>query len=175
MLNPNLSEPLLVLHKLEREMHRAFHHQNYTHKSDHFYNFCVTALSLKDYVLIYLCKKSQADKQPYWDEWASVDCLLAATEIANTAKHCVLERAPKTKAVEKSKSKVVNVYINDSGGIKDIEVVTPDYKVTLHNGNDLHIYEFTREIIDYWKQYLAIIGIEYIAQEKSIFFGDAKT
>lgn len=155
-------------------MHRAFHHKNYIHKSDHFYNFCVTALSLKDYVLTYLKKTSKTEMQPYWDEWAAVDCLKAATEIANTAKHCVLKSTPKTKAVEKSKSKVVNVHINNNGDIKNIEEIVPDYKVTLHDGSDIHIYEFSREVINYWKQYLAAIGIEYKPQEEGTFFGYAE-
>lgn len=175
MLNPNLSDPLLVLHKLEREMHRAFHHANYVHKSDHFYNFCVTALSLKDYVLRHLNLSTQKEKQPFWDEWASVECLLAATEIANTAKHCELEKIPKTKSVEKSKSKVIQMHVNDKGDVKPIEEIVPDYKIKLQSGTEIHLFEFTREVIDYWKQYIEAIGIPYIAQDRPTFFGDAES
>lgn len=175
MLNPNLSEPLQVLHKLEREMHRSFHHKNYVHKSDHFYNFCITALSLKDYVLHYLNKKSRADKRPYYDEWSDVDCLKAATEVANTSKHCVLENSPKTKSIERTKSNVINVLINDNGEIRNIEEIVPDYKITLSDGCEMQLFEFTREIIEYWKNYLASIDIKYVAQDEETFLGDNET
>ena len=175
MLNPNLSEPLQVLHKLEREMHRAFHHQNYTHKSDHFFNFCITALSLKDYVLSYMGLTEDSDKQPFHDEWAQEDYLRAATEIGNTVKHCGLKKLPRTKSVERARSNVINVHINSGGDIKEIKENVPDYMVSLEDGNDIHLYEFTSEIIDYWKNYLQRIGIEYVPQDENTFFGDAET
>lgn len=173
MLNPNLSDPLQALHKLEREMHRAFHHQNYVHKSDHLTNFCVTALSLKDYVLNYLEHVEQKDKQPYYDEWSKIECLRAASEIANSSKHCGLDKPAKTKSVEESGSNVINVFINDNGEIKNIEENVPDYKITLEDGSEHHIYEFTRDVIEYWKDYLNNIGIKYVEQESATFFGDS--
>lgn len=173
MLNPNLSDPLQVLHKLEREMHRAFHHQNYVHKSDHLINFCVTGLSLKDYVLNFLGLEEQKDKQPYYDEWSKIKCLRAASEIANSSKHCGLDKPAKTKDVEESRSNVINVFINDNGEIKNIEENVPDYKITLEDNTEYHLYEFTRDVIDYWKEYISKIGIKYVEQESATFFGDS--
>lgn len=176
MLNPNLAEPLQVLHKLEREMHRAFHHQNHIHKSDHFFNFCITALSLKDFVLKYLNITSKQEKQPYYDAWSSVACLQAASEIANTVKHCQLEKVPRTQTVELSKSVVVNMLLNEAGSdFTQIEEVVPDYKITLSDGRELHIYEFTMSVIDYWKVYLQSLGIPYNPQDEHTFFGDQET
>lgn len=173
MLNPNLAEPLQVLHKLEREMHRAFHHQNYAHKADHFFNFCITALSLKDFVLKYLNITSEQEKTTYYGAWSSVSCLQAASEIANTVKHCRLKHAPRTQTVELSKSVVVNMLLNDSGSdFKQIDQVIPDYKVTLSDGRELHVYEFSRNVIDYWKGYLQSLGITYKPQDEHTFFGD---
>lgn len=173
MLNPNLVEPLQVIHKLEREMHRTFHHQNYVHKSDHFYNFCITALSLKDFVLKYLNKTTKQEKRPYYEAWSSIACLQAATEIANTSKHCRLEKVPRTQSVEMSKSVVVNMLFNeDQIDFKEIEEVVPDYRITLSDGRELYIYEFTRSVIDYWKEYLQSLGIPYKPQDEHTFFGD---
>jgi uncharacterized protein YlzI (FlbEa/FlbD family) len=172
MLNPNLSGPLLVLHKLEREMYRAFHHQNYVHKSDHLYNFCITALSLKDYVLHFLRAETKVEKEARYGEWAKTQCLLAATEIANTAKHCVLSKIPKTQELGKTKSSVIDVYVDGEGNLKSVESNVPDYKVTLGSGKEIYLYEFTNEIIEYWKEYLTNIGIEYVSQDEDVFFGE---
>ncbi len=49
MLTPTLGSPSDLLNKLDRELWRAFHHRHLSHKADHFYNFCVTALALKDH------------------------------------------------------------------------------------------------------------------------------
>ena len=57
-----LNNPLDILHKLEREMHRALHHKNYVHKLDHFYNFCITANSIKDYIFKYQKVVTKEDK-----------------------------------------------------------------------------------------------------------------
>ena len=63
VLNPSLRTPLDVLHKLEREMHRAFHHRNYVHKADHFYNFCITAHSLRmPFLRIYASRPTRRSK-----------------------------------------------------------------------------------------------------------------
>lgn len=175
MLTPNLSDPLSIIHKLEREAHRAFHHRNYVHKSDHFYNFCVTALSLKDYIFFHLDITDVKDKQPYYDEWASVNCLKAATEIANASKHCNLNNTPKTKGIEQTTSTVVNVYISGNSETKEVAVEAPDYVVQLPDKSTLLLYEFTREVIEYWKTYMGSIGIDYQAQEEHTFFGDRET
>lgn len=175
MLTPNLTSPLEALHKLERESHRAFHHKNYTHKSDHFYNFCITALSIKDYVFSHLGIEKAEDKQPYYDEWASINCLRAATEIANSSKHSILNNTPKTKGVEQTTSTVINVYINDAGDIKEVPEEAPDYVITLPDKKTILLFEFGREVIEYWKVYLESIGIEYVAQQEHSYFGDEET
>lgn len=175
MLNPNLSNPLQVLHKLEREMHRAFHHRNYIHKSDLFYNFCITALSLKDYVFDYLNITDKSEKQPYYDEWAKHRLLKAATEIANTSKHSKLKEKPKTNSVVKSTTVIVNMVLQENGEFKEIEEEVPDYSITLSDGQVFELYEFTRGVIDYWKDYLSNLGISYTMQDEHSFFGDDET
>jgi len=175
MLTPNLSNPLQALHKLEREMHRAFHHKNYIHKSDHFFNFCITALTLKDYVFSYLGITEKDKKQPYYDEWADHKLLKAATEIANTSKHCILKNEPKTKSVTKSKTIVINVLLGEDGEQKEVEEEVPDYNIVLSEGDVFELYEFTRGVIEYWKNYLSNIGIDYTMQDEHTYFGDDET
>lgn len=175
MIIQNLSDPLQVLHKLEREIYRTFHNHNYVHKSDHFYNFCITASSLRDYVLHYLKKKTEQEKQPYYLKWSKVSCLIAVRDIANISKHFVLKYKQKTKAVKKSNSNVISIFIDSNGKIKNIKENVPDYKIIWEDGRESHLYKFTQEVIDFWKKYLADIGVNYIAQEEKTFFGYKET
>lgn len=182
MLTPYLSNPLEVMHKMEREAYRAFHQRHIIHKSDHFYNFCITALSMKDSILKHLGEKTKSEKGPYYIEWSSQPCLMAASEIANTAKHMLLEKVkktgvieivePKTKEVIASSICVANYYEDDEGNIfKDIDDNFPDYKVILESGNELSLHEFTENVMDYWRDYLSRLGIAYKKQDQKVYFG----
>lgn len=171
MLTPTLITPINVLHKLEREMHRAFHHEHDVHKADHLYNFCITALSLKDHVLKHLDVVSKQDKEPYYEEWSNALLLRAATEIANTAKHRVLKREPQTRDVERSSSIIINVYHADNGELKNLEKEVEDYTVLLADDTEVQVFNFTSGLIDYWKDYFLRIGIEYVHQGERVYFG----
>lgn len=99
-----LSSPISLFRKLERESYRAFHATAPLHKADHFFNFCVTASSMRDYVLEHLTVQSAAQRQTHYDAWARVPALVTATEIANLSKHFTLRDrrvgqpvAPKTR------------------------------------------------------------------------------
>lgn len=46
-LSARLDSPLALFRKLEREAYRAFHAQTPLTKADHFFNFCVTAASMR--------------------------------------------------------------------------------------------------------------------------------
>jgi len=172
VLNPTLQAPLDVLHKLEREMHRAFHHRNYVHKADYFYNFCITAHSLKDATLTHLQITAELDKQSKHAEWNAHPLLKAATEIANTAKHFELRKSTTTKALAPTRSTVVEVRIADSGEVKNILIEVPDYKVVLPDHTEVPVFEFTRGVIDFWRTCLGASGIPYKPQDEHTFFGD---
>ncbi|MDR3099428.1 MAG: hypothetical protein LBV73_20455, partial [Paraburkholderia sp.] len=86
-LTPSLNSPEALYGKLERESYRAFHCRDPIHKADHFFNFCITAHAMRDYVLERLGKIQKDEQQPFIDEWNKCPLLVAAGEIANTAKH----------------------------------------------------------------------------------------
>lgn len=153
-------------------MHRAFHHRNYVHKADHFYNFCITAHSLKDAFLRHLRITGEHEKQSKHIEWNKHPLVKAATEIANTAKHFELQKPATTKAVAPTRSTVVEVLIAESGEVKNVPIAVPDYKVVLPDQTEVPIYEFTRGIIDFWHAYLESNGITYKPQDEHTFFGD---
>jgi len=64
------------------------------------------------------------------------------------------------------------VLIGPNGELKNVEENAPDLKVILSDDSEINLYEFTREVIDYWKDYLNTIGIKYVHQDEHTFFGD---
>jgi hypothetical protein len=89
MLTPNLKEPSDLLNKLLREQHRAFHANHADHVADHLYNFCITALALRDHVFVAL--DYNADKKAAFHvRWRDDVVRIACSEIANTSKHAEL-------------------------------------------------------------------------------------
>ena len=166
-LTARLMSPLALYRKLERESYRAFHAKTPLHKADHFFNFCVTAASMRDYTLEHLNKVTKAQQSPYYDAWAKIPTLVAAAEIANSSKHFVLRdqgtgqpKSVKTRAVRMKKSPFVDIYTNAAGDIKAVRANRTEVSVTLSDGKVLELYAFTDEILKYWKSFLASQGVK---------------
>ena len=166
-LSVQLSSPLALYRKLEREAYRAYHADTAMHKADHFFNFCVTASSMRDYVFEHMNLISAAQKQPNYQIWSQIPSLLTAAEIANLSKHFTLRdkktgqtAKPKTKSVRFKKSVFFDIYTNEIGDIKWVENLKSDVKITLSDGQVLGLYEFTRDVLQYWKSYLSSIGLK---------------
>ena len=166
-LSMRLSSPLALYRKLERESYRAFHAKMPLHKSDHFFNFCVTAASMRDYVLEHLGMTTQVQKQQYYETWTKVPALVAASEIANSSKHFLLRdrntgnaKALRTRALRMKKSEFLDVYANDAGATKLVKVVRSEVSVTLSDGQVLELYAFTAEVMKYWKTFLISLGLK---------------
>jgi hypothetical protein len=166
-LTVRLTSPLALFRKLERESYRAFHAKTPLHKADHFFNFCVTAASMRDYTLEHLNMVLSAQQRPYYDAWSKVPALVAATEIANSSKHFVLRdrstgqpKSIKTRIVRLKKASLVDIYVNAAGDTKAVRAVRTEVSVTLSDGQTLELYSFTEEILSYWKNFLAALGLK---------------
>lgn len=178
-LTPTLMSPSDLLCKLAREQYRAFHAQHPAHKADHLYNFCITALAIKDFIFEQLGITNRSHKQPYHDEWAKVRELVAATEIANTSKHLVLRdnkqnpKLPKTKSVKHTTSSVVDVYLDKVGNLhKVLRENVPDYEIELEDGTTLQLWQFTNAVIRYWEIYFRSNSIPYNRQSEDEYYGN---
>jgi hypothetical protein len=157
---------MALFRKLERESYRAFHATTPLHKADHFFNFCVTAASMRDYMLEHLNMRSKTQRQPYYDTWSSIPALVAAAEIANSSKHFVLRdrstgqpTSVKTRAVRLKPASFVSIYANAVGGTHAVISDRTEVSVTLSDGQALELYAFTHEVIGYWKGFLTAQGI----------------
>lgn len=166
-LTVRLSSPQALFRKLERESYRAFHAKTPLHKADHFFNFCVTSASMRDYTLEHLKKVLPAQQGPYYDTWSKIPALVAAAEIANSSKHFVLRdrstgrpKNIKTRAVRLTRSSFVDIYVNAAGDTKAVRAVRTEVSVTLSDGQVLELYAFTEELLQYWKNFLASLGLK---------------
>lgn len=180
MLTPTIRSLSDLVNKLDRELWRALHHRHLCHKADHFYNFCVTALAVKDYFFEAKGITEFAKKEPYHNLWNGIPELVAVTEVANSAKHFVLRepklpralRTPKTKSVWPSTSGIVHVFSNADGDYTfDHEPDAPDYSVELSDGRKQGLYEFMDATSKYWQTFLAGEGISLIRQSTAVLHG----
>ena len=166
-LTGSLSSPSALYRKMDRESYRAFHAEGPIHKSDHFFNFCVTAHSMRDYCLEHLGKVEDADKRPLHELWNKDPSLVAAQEVANSSKHFVLRspktkqvKVPATKAVRIGKAKYMSVYQQSDGALHLEPTVRSEVRVELSDGQTLPLYAFTAYVLKYWRTYLASIGVK---------------
>ena len=173
-LTPTLSSIENLFGKLEREGYRSYWAEKDTHKADHFYNFCVTAHSMKDYFFEHKQIIKKTDKDPYHERWSKNKFLVAASEIANMSKHFTLrERSgePKelrTKQVEPTNSWFVNVYVGQ-GGLSEEFVQKPDLIITLETEEEFELYQFTSHVMKYWSTFLSSESINVREQPVSEF------
>lgn len=179
-LTPTIGSLSDIFGKLERELRRAFQHRNLIHKADHLYNFCVTAHAMKDHFFEAKNIIVESEKQLYNKIWNGFPELVAASEIANSAKHFVLResRFPKfpkkvqTKSVHKSTSGVVHVFVTSSGDCKiEIEPDAPDYTIELMDGRRQELYEFMDFTAKYWQTFLVEQKLPLAKQSVDELFG----
>lgn len=172
MLTPTLRLPGDLVNKLLREEHRAIHAVHPAHLADHLYNFCVTALAVRDHLFVSL-RMDAAAKEAFHGLWAAEPARVACREIANTMKHAVLRAAPQTKAAAESYSTVVNVYRSKEGKLVTLKERTPDIFVLLSDGTTLNVLELTNAVTSFWKEYFASHDVEYHEQTEAEYFGIA--
>ena len=104
---------------------------------------------------------------------------MAVSEIANTAKHFTLRdiktrkpKGTKTKKLRTKKSKFVDIYMNDKDDIFTKEVEAPDCMVTVEDGSKYSLYMFTKEVLDYWYNFLKLQSIPIRKQPLKRLIGE---
>ncbi len=165
-LTPHLESIENLFEKLEREACRAYYAEKESDQVDHFYSFCVTAHSMRDYFFERKEIKEKSDQNCYHAEWNKDKYLLAASEIANTSKHFALRdprtgklKKVKTQAVEPTKSGFLKIPFDvEKGG--PWEVTEPDLIIILEDGEELKLYQFIGHVTEYWETYLKSKAIE---------------
>lgn len=155
----NSSETLFE--KLKRDRNRlwkAITNENENEICDNFFDFCVTAHALRDWVIKEnSCGFSQKDVH---DICNSYDVLQMYRDIANANKHFGLdekkEETKKTYSVFISNSPMIDFYENISNGsISRVERNNLDIAIMDVNGMIMGLWEFTDKTEKSWKEVFA--------------------
>lgn len=165
-LTPHLRTIDQVYQKVLRERYRTWHAKDSVHKADHFYNFCITAHSLRDYFIAQkglardseIRRKHRAERGELHTAWDANELLRAVREIANSAKHFSLRRPPQTKETRATTGSAVKVY-TDGDALHSVMAEIPDFVVTLASGEEFHLFELMSGVIEYWQEFLSTAGV----------------
>jgi hypothetical protein len=162
--------------KAEREAYRSLHASSKTHKADHFFNFCVTAHSLRDYFFEKGGLHGKAAREPFYNHWAAEPLLVAVAEIANLSKHFQLRDGrtklaigARTRRIAHQPTTRVDVHIAATGEISLIPRPARDIVVTTGDGSHHDLWRFQIDVLDYWYLFLRDRGIRVRRQSGEEF------
>lgn len=163
-LRPTLNDLAALFRKLEREAYRAYHSRDSLHKADHFFNFCVTAHSMRDYYFEQAAV-ALSTREHHHVAWNADPAILATKEIANSAKHITLRNGTilataKTKGVRGRKARFMDLCVDGQGGFHWFPSNAPDLAVHLADGTRYDLYSFSERVLRFWKEILDSKGIK---------------
>lgn len=152
-----------LLNKLEREASRLLHaaaSSDTPAMCDHFFNFCITAHSLRDWII----NSQIADKQLVHNRCNQVSELAACRDIANSSKHFALKIEHNTiaKGAVVMPSKVLDVFEDASGAYRVSQPRdTIDISLTIEGRPPQESHQFTRTVIAAWKIIFEEFGLSF--------------
>src|SRR6185437_2787242 len=152
----------VVWRKAEREAYRSYHARSKTHKADHFFNFCVTAHSLRDFFFEHQGIHGRAARAQFHADWNREPLLVAVADIANLSKHFELRDAetgqpktPRVRRIHHGAGTTQSVYVTPSGAITLIPSPSRDIIVTTSDGSQHELWAFQIDVLDHWRAFLA--------------------
>jgi len=155
--------------KPEREVYRAYHERNEIHKADHLFNFCVSTQALKDYLLEELGILDSESRRKFHEDWSNNTLISSVGGIANLSKHFVLRdqksRKPKTiktLGANPTKSEFVDIYSHGDGELFAELIVASDWLIVVESGEEFSLIEFTRAVLEYWRNIIQENGIALV-------------
>ena len=155
-----------LLKKLEREAARLFDAASNSKKEsmcDHFFNFCVTAHSIRDWVINSEGLKNK-DLENFHTRCNKVQELAACRDIANANKHFSLteNRNPVARGAVVSRSSVVDMFRDADGLFFASEPrETIELSVVINGRPTQESHQFTRLVINAWEEIFKEFGISF--------------
>ncbi|EOG7656582.1 hypothetical protein ACLMNU_003489, partial [Vibrio cholerae] len=160
----NISEPKDMLLKLIREGNRIVFEEDPENLTDHFFNFSVTAHSVRDWCIKY--KGQQALKKKLHQEWDKQPFLVIAKDIANSVKHFGIDLyKPQLKESEVQTANTVEFCVGENIPEKlrkAVEVKSfreseskakPSYIVRFEDGTEVTLNDYVFKTVTFWVNY----------------------
>jgi hypothetical protein len=167
--------------KLEREMYRTLHSNTKRHMADHFFNFCVSAHSMRDYYFEMKGVLQKSAQNSYHTFWNQDPVIVAVREIANLTKHFELrERStgavatPKTRKLVQKRGHVVDVHVSAQGDIKTVTRPAPRIQIQTSDGAQYDLWQFMVDVREYWQLYLRKEGVTLRKQPLASLLDEAR-
>lgn len=155
-----------LFEKLQRDRNRvrkAIQNEDETDLCDHFFNFCVTAHALRDWVI--KSKSSLRSANAVHDACNSYQVLQMCRDIANANKHFKLgkdqEKNKKTYSVFIFSTPVFDIYedMND-GSISPIKRENLDIGIMGDDGVIYGTWEFADKVVEAWEDFFKKYGVK---------------
>jgi hypothetical protein len=142
-------EPKDVLSKLLREGQRTWRATDPQEKCDHFFNYCVTAHSLRDWCIKHL-NLDETDKAAFHSEMNLIRYFGECRDIANSSKHFGLDnRVSAVTAATTTESNFVVL----AGGNAQVDLPTStrsDIAISLSDGTSIDLFGFLHHTSAGW-------------------------
>lgn len=149
---PTYGSPEDLLSKLFREARRTWLADQGINASDHFFNFCVTCLSLRDWVLKYL-QLNNSDKDLYLKQWKANSYFSVCADIANDLKHFGLDRDRKTNISEVAEHQQELVALGMDGKVLEgFNTEKTCFKIQLDNGKEFDLFQMLLFTCKGWEE-----------------------
>ncbi len=157
---PAYNKPIDIYEKLIREANRTWLAKNHIEAADHFFNFCVTCVSLRDWVIKHLTM-NDAQKNDYQKKWRSIGYFGACADIANSSKHFGLDfgRASSVTSISAYIEKMVAIGPNGTV-MPGIESDKSFFKITIDNGNEVDLLIILFNSCKDWEDQIKSLGID---------------
>jgi len=153
-----------MLNKLIREGNRITYEQNPTDQTDHFFNFSVTAHSIRDWCVKYTGQ--QSNKKHLNQTWDQNSFLAIAKDIANSTKHFGIDfYNPKVKDSIIEKAKIIDFHEGsnfsekmqkslESKDFRESEAkMAPSYTIRFSDDSEIELHDYVYSLVDYWIKY----------------------
>jgi hypothetical protein len=160
----NISEPKDMLLKLIREGNRINFEDDYENISDHFFNFSVTAHSLRDWCIKY--QGLQSNKKVLHTQWDKEPFLAVAKDIANSVKHFGIDYyKPQIQDSEYESTDIIQFCEGENISEKFDNVLSDEsfreassekrlsYIVKFKDGPDITLNEYVFKTVTFWNEY----------------------
>jgi hypothetical protein len=160
----NISEPKDMLLKLIREGNRITFEEEPENLTDHFFNFSVTAHSIRDWCIKY--QGQQAIKKKLNQQWDKQAFLAIAKDVANSVKHFGIDQyQPQLKESEVQKANIVEFCVGENiseklqKAVKDKDFrksegkAKPSYLVRFEDGTEVTLNDYVFKTVTFWVNY----------------------
>ena len=142
-------EPQDLIFKLLREGRRTWLASDPQEKCDHFFNYCVTAHSLRDWCIKYL-QLSDAEKSNFHTEMNTIKYFAECRDIANSSKHFGLDSKISSVSTAFPTESEFAVITGEQNSEQYESVKRMDISISLTDGTNVDLFGFLHLTANNW-------------------------